>query len=267
MRRKGNSRSLASLDFITTTAPNECRVSLSLQKTKTRTKGAAMKIIGCDFHPSFQQIAMVDTETGEYTERKLTPEEARQFYAELKGPVLVGMEACGNTLWFERLLASLGIELWLGDAGKIRAMEVRKQKTDRRDAQLLLQLLLENRFPRVWVPSAGAARCAAVAVASSQAGRDAAAGEERVAASGAESGSAAEAQAVERGRTAAAGSVAAEGLDGTAAPGFAGVAGRSGPVASRSWMWQRSRRRIAMRWRACCRRIPESVRSRRWRFR
>ena len=112
-----------------------------------------MKIIGCDFHPSFQQIAMVDMQTGEYTERRLTPEEARQFYAELEGPVLVGMEACGNTLWFERLLASLGMEMWLGDAGKIRAMEVRKQKTDRRDAQLLLQLLLEERFPRVWVPT------------------------------------------------------------------------------------------------------------------
>ena len=112
-----------------------------------------MKIIGCDFHPSFQQIAMVDVQTGEYTERRLTPEEARQFYAELKGPALVGMEACGNTLWFERLLASLDIELRLGDAGKIRAMEVRKQKTDRRDAQLLLQLLLEDRFPQVWVPS------------------------------------------------------------------------------------------------------------------
>jgi transposase len=112
-----------------------------------------MKIIGCDFHPSFQQIAMVDLQTGEYTERKLTPEEARQFYAELKGPVLVGMEACGNTLWFERLLASLGIKLRLGDAGKIRALELRKQKTDRRDAQLLLQLLLEDRFPEVWVPT------------------------------------------------------------------------------------------------------------------
>jgi transposase len=112
-----------------------------------------MRIIGCDFHPSFQQIAMVDLQTGEYTERRLTPDEARQFYAELAGPVLVGMEACGNTLWFERLLASLDIELRLGDAGKIRAMEVRKQKTDRRDAQLLLQLLLEDRFPEVWVPS------------------------------------------------------------------------------------------------------------------
>jgi hypothetical protein len=96
-----------------------------------------MKIIGCDFHPSFQQIAMVDTETGEQTEKKLTPGEAVQFYSQLPGPVLVGMEACGNTLWFERLLAKLGHELWLGDAGKIRALEVRKQKTDRRDAELL----------------------------------------------------------------------------------------------------------------------------------
>jgi hypothetical protein len=112
-----------------------------------------MKIIGCDFHPSFQQIAMVDTETGEQTEKKLTPGEAVQFYSQLRGPVLVGMEACGNTLWFERLQAQLGHQLWLGDAGKIRALEVRKQKTDRRDAELLLQLLLEKRFPRIWVPS------------------------------------------------------------------------------------------------------------------
>lgn len=112
-----------------------------------------MKIIGCDFHPSFQQIAMVDTETGEHTGKRLTPDEASKFYSQLSGPVLVGMEACGNTLWFERLLAELGQELWLGDAGKIRAMEIRKQKTDRRDAELLLQLLLEKRFPRIWTPS------------------------------------------------------------------------------------------------------------------
>jgi transposase len=99
-----------------------------------------MKIIGCDFHPGFQQIAMIDTETGEYTEKRLTPTEAVEFYRQLQGPVVVGMEACGNTLWLERLLAQFGHTLWLGDAGKIRAMEVRKQKTDRRDAQLLLQI-------------------------------------------------------------------------------------------------------------------------------
>jgi hypothetical protein len=64
-----------------------------------------MKIIGCDFHPSFQQIAMVETETGEQTERRITLAEAPSFYRSLAGPVRVGMEACGNTLWFERLLA------------------------------------------------------------------------------------------------------------------------------------------------------------------
>ena len=55
--------------------------------------------------------------------------------------------------WFERLLAKLQFELWIGDAAKIRTKRVRKQKTDRQDAQLLLGLMLENRFPRIWVAS------------------------------------------------------------------------------------------------------------------
>ena len=42
-----------------------------------------------------------------------------------------------------------------GDAAKIRTCADRKQKTDRRDAALLLQLLLEERFPRIWVPTPG----------------------------------------------------------------------------------------------------------------
>ena len=60
-----------------------------------------MKIIGCDFHPSFQQIAMVDTETGEYTERTLTPEEARQFYAGLPGPASVITSKAANSYQFK----------------------------------------------------------------------------------------------------------------------------------------------------------------------
>ena len=114
-----------------------------------------MKIIGCDFHPSYQQIAMLDTETGMRREVSLrhADGEARRFYEQLSGPVRVGMEACGNTQWFERMLAELGHELWLGDAAKIRASEVRKQKTDKRDAALILQLLVEERFPKIWVPS------------------------------------------------------------------------------------------------------------------
>jgi transposase len=63
------------------------------------------------------------------------------------------MEATGHSRWFERLLAELGFELWIGDPAEIKRKRVRKQKTDRQDAQLLLRLLLENRFPRIWVPS------------------------------------------------------------------------------------------------------------------
>jgi len=116
-----------------------------------------MLIIGCDYHPGFQQIAYVETGTGELQERRLEHrQEAEQFYRALKAQQLevrVGMEASGQARWFEHLLAELDFELWVGDAAKIRTKRVRKQKTDRQDAQLLLGLMLENRFPQVWVAS------------------------------------------------------------------------------------------------------------------
>jgi len=114
-----------------------------------------MLIIGCDFHTRYQQIAMMNTETGELVERRLEHEngEARAFYASLPKPVLVGMEATGYAQWFERMLAELGHELWIGHASEIRAGVVRKQKTDARDALHLLHLLLEKRFPRIWIPT------------------------------------------------------------------------------------------------------------------
>jgi transposase len=83
-------------------------------------------------------------------------EEAEEFYRDLaaKGiKVRVGMEASGHARWFERVLAELHFELWMGDAAEIGSQRVRKQKTDRQDAQLILRLLLEARFPRIWVPS------------------------------------------------------------------------------------------------------------------
>ena len=113
-----------------------------------------MLIIGCDFHPGFQQVAIFDNRTGEVEEKRLQHrEEAERFYRGLSGPVRVGMEACGHYPWFERLLAELGWELWFGDAAQVRASVVRRQKTDRRDAQHLLQLLMQDRFPKIWVPS------------------------------------------------------------------------------------------------------------------
>jgi len=114
-----------------------------------------MLIIGCDYHPGFQQIAFIDTETGECGEHRLPHrEETEKFYRDLAAQgmkVRVGMEASGHAHWFERLLAELNFELRIGDAAVIRTKRVRKQKTDRQDAQLILQLLMEDRFPRIWV--------------------------------------------------------------------------------------------------------------------
>src|ERR1700719_270745 len=114
-----------------------------------------MIIIGVDFHPEFQQIAWVDTDSGEFQEKRLAhPAEAEKFYRALAGEkVRVGMEASGHARWFERLVTELQFELRIGDAAEIRTKRVRKQKTDRQDAQLILRLLLEDRFPQIWVPS------------------------------------------------------------------------------------------------------------------
>jgi transposase len=95
-----------------------------------------MIIIGVDYHPSFQQIAFVDNESGECGEQQLNhgEGEAEKFYCGLKlrgANVRVGMEATGHARWFERLLAELGFELWIGDPGETKTRRVRKQKTDR----------------------------------------------------------------------------------------------------------------------------------------
>ena len=116
-----------------------------------------MLLIGCDYHPSVQQIAMLDTETGDYSEHRLkhSDGEAEKFYRDLKlhtPKIRVGLEATGHRRWFERLLMELDCELWVGDAARIATMRVRKQKTDRQDAQLLLKLMIEDRFPAYGFP-------------------------------------------------------------------------------------------------------------------
>ena len=113
-----------------------------------------MMIIGCDFHPSFQQIAYVDQEAGEYGERRLIHRgEAATFYRSLAGKsVRIGLEARGNDRWFHKLMSELGHELLVGDASAIHASAPREQRTDKGDARQILQLLVENRFPAIWQP-------------------------------------------------------------------------------------------------------------------
>jgi hypothetical protein len=108
-----------------------------------------MMIIGCDFHPSWQQVSWLDTETGDTGERKLVQAsgDAERFYRQLPVPSLIGMEATGNCHWLVDLLAEIGHELWVGDAAQIRASCVRQQKTDQRDAEHILKA--SGRSPRI----------------------------------------------------------------------------------------------------------------------
>jgi transposase len=114
-----------------------------------------MVLIGSDFHPSWQQVSWLNRETGETGDQKLVHEAGavEKFYRRFPAGSRIGMEATGNCQWFLELMAKLGHEVLVGDAAKIRASDSRQQKHDKRDARLLLQLLDEERFPRIWVPS------------------------------------------------------------------------------------------------------------------
>src|SRR2546423_4393837 len=114
-----------------------------------------MKLIGCDLYASQQSIAMLDRDTGAVIEKTLKHEgeAVREFYASIPPPILVGIEATGSMGWFLRLMEELAIECRVGHPTAIRKAETRRQKHDRRDAALLLQLLAEDRFPTIWMPS------------------------------------------------------------------------------------------------------------------
>src|SRR6266852_1298203 len=104
-----------------------------------------MVLIGSDFHPSWQQVSWLNQETGETGDVQLVhePGAVEKFYRQFPAGSQIGMEATGNCQWFVERMARLGHEVLVGDAAKIRAS----------DARQLVQLLVENRFPQIWVPS------------------------------------------------------------------------------------------------------------------
>jgi len=111
---------------------------------------------GVDFHARQQTVCYLKTEDGELVVRELkhqNKEEVRAFYAQFKGHVIVGLEASGYSPWFEKLLTALGHEAWLGNATEIRRRARWRQKNDRRDAELILDLMLHNEFPRIHRPT------------------------------------------------------------------------------------------------------------------
>jgi hypothetical protein len=123
--------------------------------TELGPKEAEMRIVGCDLHARQQMLAMLDSTTGEVVKATLKHEGnmVREFYGNLPRPVRVGIEATGSMQWFVNLMEELGIECLVGHPAEIRAAEPRKQKHHRRDADLLLSLLVEERFPAIWLPT------------------------------------------------------------------------------------------------------------------
>src|SRR5215472_5374160 len=117
-------------------------------------EAAHMTLVGCDLHSRKQQVAVLDTSTGEVFEEELAHEgdAVERFYRAQRPPVTIGIETTGYTPWFHALMHQFGHTVLVGEAAKIRAMVVRKTKTDRRDARHLLELLKQDRFPTVWMP-------------------------------------------------------------------------------------------------------------------
>ncbi|MEP7148534.1 MAG: IS110 family transposase [Acidobacteriota bacterium] len=108
--------------------------------------------IGVDFHPHQQTLAWCDTETGETRTLDLVndPEVVREFYSSLPEPATVGIEASAQATWFEEMLFETGHKLLVGNPVLIRKRATSRHKNDRRDAELILKLLLQDEFPAIW---------------------------------------------------------------------------------------------------------------------
>lgn len=114
---------------------------------------------GVDFHPRQQVVVWCNTDDGEIHSTKLDHTQAgavRNFYAAFPAPVIVGLEATGYSAWFEELLFELQHEVRIGNAAEIRKRARSRHKSDQRDAETILDLLLKGEFPRIYRPSAPA---------------------------------------------------------------------------------------------------------------
>jgi transposase len=108
--------------------------------------------IGVDIHARQQTLSYLNTADGTAGQVELSHErdDIKGFYSKFEGEVIIGIEACGYTNWFEELVEQLGHQLLVGDAAEIRRLARRRQKNDRRDADLLLELLVHHEFPALF---------------------------------------------------------------------------------------------------------------------
>jgi transposase len=108
--------------------------------------------IGVDIHARQQTLSYLDTSDGTTGQVQLDHErdDVKEFYGQFSGAVIIGIEASGYTNWFEELMEELGHKLLVGDAAEIRRLARRRQKNDRRDANLILDLLVHDEFPTLY---------------------------------------------------------------------------------------------------------------------
>src|SRR3989441_1344372 len=111
--------------------------------------------IGVDLHVRTETVCWMNTAEGEIHEHTLdhSRDDLRAFYAQFTAPAVVGIESSGYALWFHQLMEQAGHRLLVGDAYAIRQFARRRQKNDRRDAELLLDLLRREEFPVVHPPA------------------------------------------------------------------------------------------------------------------
>jgi transposase len=117
--------------------------------------------IGVDIHARQQTLSYLDTSEGTCGQVELQHEgdDIKGFYGQFQGEVIIGIEACGYTNWFEELMEQLGHQLLVGDAAEIRRLARRRQKNDRRDADLLLELWCTRSFRLCFVTQRRAGKC------------------------------------------------------------------------------------------------------------
>ncbi len=108
--------------------------------------------IGVDFHAHQQTVSWCDTATGETdaVELKHDLKEVREFYGSFRECGIVGIEASSRAIWFEKMLFETGHKLFVGNPVLIRKRATSRHKNDRRDAELILELLLRDEFPVIW---------------------------------------------------------------------------------------------------------------------
>jgi transposase len=108
--------------------------------------------IGVDFHPHQQTAAWCDSITGETRTVDIKHDlgRVREFYQSFSEPAVIGIEASGKATWFENMLFETGHKLFVGNPVLIRKKATSRHKNDRRDAELILNLLMRGEFPALW---------------------------------------------------------------------------------------------------------------------